>query len=355
MDLTQDILKQDNISVDEGGFSRAMDQQKKQARAAWVGSGDKTPDRVWFDLFESFGATQFVGYKMSEVMSKGVVQAILTLDGQHLDDPQPGQECLLITNQTPFYAESGGQVGDSGWILNEIDPPAQRQMAKVLDTQKKLGGLYVHHLLLDCDPKNLLNFNIGRPVTLLIDGLRRQRITANHSATHLLHASLRKILGDHVVQKGSVVDSERLRFDFSHPTPLTDEELQAVEYLVNVIIFQNLPSQIEILSLEEAKSRGAVALFGEKYTQDVRVVTFGCGKPNHHDHSFSMELCGGTHVHSTGMIGLVKITQQSSCGAGIRRIEAVSCFGVLDYIRRTQNDSAEQIDTLKKILTILMI
>jgi alanyl-tRNA synthetase len=290
LDLTQDILRREGLQVDIAGFDAAMLEQKTRAKAAWKGSGGSAADEeVWFDIKDKFGATEFTGY--TSLHGQGEVVAVI--DNQ------------IITNQTPFYAESGGQVGDTG-TLNGL---------KVKDTQKKLGALHVH--IIDGEH----NLKTGDSVELKVDDTRRERIKANHSATHLMHAVLRKHLGDHVTQKGSIVTPDYLRFDFSHNESVSAEQLREIELEVNNKIRGNHEVATALMTPDEAQNSGAMALFGEKYGDEVRVLSMG----------YSKELCGGTHVGRTGDIGLFRIVSEGSIASGIRRIEAITGGAAVEY------------------------
>lgn len=308
LDLTQDILRSKGLTVNLDEFNSEMDQQKARARAAWSGSGEKAQLPIWYGLFEKHGATDFLGYAMIE--SQAIVQAIVKGD-RSVESAQKGDEVVLILNQTPFYAESGGQVGDMGTIDGD----------QVLDTKKYAGKLFGHHVILSGDIK------VGQTVTCNVDAVSRNSIRRNHSATHLLHKALRDVLGTHVTQKGSLVEADRLRFDFSHPKALTHEEIRKVEEYVNSLILNNDIANTDVMPPQEAIEKGAMALFGEKYGEEVRVVTMGT----------SVELCGGTHVTATGDIGSFKIISESSIASGVRRIEAVTGQGVLNYLNTLED------------------
>ncbi|MFN3688010.1 alanine--tRNA ligase [Salinarimonas sp.] len=311
LDLTQDALKARGIGVDTDGFAAAMERQREKARAAWAGSGEAATEAVWYKLREETGATEFLGYETES--AEGVVAALVR-DGQRVDAVAAGESALLVVNQTPFYAESGGQVGDTGTITGA------GFRARVTNVEKKLGDLFVHHVTVEEG-----RLALGEPVQLAVDAARRATIRAHHSATHLLHEALRQVLGDHVAQKGSLVAPDRLRFDISHPKPMSEEELSRVERLTNALVLQNEPVVTKLMGVEEAIASGARALFGEKYGDEVRVVSMGvnpegplAGK------TFSIELCGGTHVRRTGEIGLVTIVGESAVAAGVRRVEALT-------------------------------
>lgn len=306
-DLTEDALRAKSLGVDREGFDEAMEEQKTAARAAWKGSGDQASDTVWFDIAEREGSTEFTGYTSEE--GEGVVVALVK-DGAEIETAQSGDTITLLTNQTPFYGESGGQMGDAGEISG-----ADGFAATVTDTRKPLGRLHAHQI----DIKSG-SVSVGDMVHLMVDGDRRTALRANHSATHLLHKALRHHLGDHVTQKGSLVAPDRLRFDFSHVSALTDSELKAVEADVNAQIRGNSPVTTRLMSPDEAVAAGALALFGEKYGDEVRVLSMGCEV----DLDYSVELCGGTHVHALGDIGLMVIVSESAVASGVRRIEALT-------------------------------
>jgi alanyl-tRNA synthetase len=306
-DLTEDALRARGLQVDRAGFDAAMAEQKAQARAAWKGSGDKASDELWFDLAEEHGATEFTGYSGDE--GEGVVLAIVK-DGARIERAGAGEEVQVVLNQTPFYGESGGQVGDAGKLTS-----LKGFEGEVSDTSKPLGRLHVLHTKVTKG-----QVSVGDTLHQLVDGARRDATRANHSATHLLHAALRNRLGGHVSQKGSLVAPDRLRFDFSHPTALTAEDIAAIEADVNAEIRANEPVVTRLMTPDEAVASGALALFGEKYGDEVRVLSMGRATDRH----FSVELCGGTHVAATGDIQLLKITSESAVSSGVRRIEALT-------------------------------
>ena len=298
LDLTQDALRARGIGVDISSFTDAMERQKAEARSHWAGSGDKATETIWFELKEKFGATEFLGYDTEA--AEGVIQTIVR-DGVAIDSASAGDKVQIVVNQTPFYGESGGQMGDTGVISGENGKLA------VGDTQKKGEGLFVHSAEVSEG-----TIKVGDAVVLTVDHARRSRLRANHSATHLLHEALREVLGTHVAQKGSLVAPERLRFDVSHPKPMSAEELKVVEDMANEIVLQNSPVTTRLMSVDDAIAEGAMALFGEKYGDEVRVVSMGqgvrgakAGKP------YSIELCGGTHASATGQIGLIQIGRAS--------------------------------------------
>ncbi|MDK4703610.1 alanine--tRNA ligase [Rhizobium sp. CNPSo 4062] len=335
LDLTQDALRARGIGVDISSFTDAMERQKAEARSHWTGSGDKATETIWFELKEKNGATEFLGYDTES--AEGVIQAIVR-DGVAVDSASAGDKVQIVVNQTPFYGESGGQMGDTGVISSD------HGKLVVGDTQKKGEGLFVHS-----SEVSEGKIKVGDAVVLTVDHNRRSRLRANHSATHLLHEALREVLGTHVAQKGSLVAPERLRFDVSHPKPMSAEELKVVEEMANEIILQNSPVTTRLMSVDDAIAEGAMALFGEKYGDEVRVVSMGqgvrgakSGKP------YSVELCGGTHVSATGQIGLVRILGESAVGAGVRRIEAVTGESALSYL-------AEQDERVKSLASTLKV
>ncbi|MGQ7829370.1 alanine--tRNA ligase [Altererythrobacter sp. Z27] len=308
-DLTEDALRSRGIGVDRAGFDAAMERQKAAARAAWKGSGDAAAGEVWFDIAEREGATEFTGY--ASTSGEGRVVALVK-DGAETDRAEAGDEVTILTNQTPFYGESGGQTGDAGSITT-----AAGLKAEVTDTSKPLGRLHAHHAKVTAGA-----IAVGDTVHLAVDTARRDRIRANHSATHLVHAALRNTLGEHVTQKGSLVADDRFRFDFSHPKPLTAEEIAAIEAEVNAEIRANEPVGTRLMSPDDAVAAGALALFGEKYGDEVRVLSMG--RKGDAGRSYSVELCGGTHVKATGDIGIFRIVSEGAVSSGVRRIEALT-------------------------------
>ena len=311
LDLTQDALRARDISVDTDGFGAAMERQKAEARAAWSGSGGAATEAVWFAMKEKYGATDFLGYETE--VAEGVV-AGLAADEAETSELKAGDSGFVVLNQTPFYGESGGQVGDTG----EMTAPGVK--IKVTDTQKKADGLFVHVVTVEEG-----SVTPGLALELKVDHDRRSAVRSNHTATHLVHEALREVLGTHVAQKGSLVSPERLRFDFSHPKPMSDDELAVVETYANEIVLQNAQVETRLMAVDDAIEAGAMALFGEKYGEEVRVVSMGTalhgekeGKP------YSLELCGGTHVTRTGDIGLVTVVSEGAVAAGVRRIEALT-------------------------------
>ena len=312
LDLTQDILRGQGRTVDEAGFDSAMQRQREAARNAWAGSGEAATEEVWFDIRENEGASEFLGYDTES--AEGVLLAIV-VDGKCEETLETGMRAMLIANQTPFYAESGGQLGDQGFLSS-----AEGAEFVVEDTVKRLEDLHVHIGTLR---KGTLS--IGAPVEMRVDGDRRGKLRANHSVTHLLHAALRQHLGEHVAQKGSLVGPDYLRFDFSNPKPVSAAEMSRIESDVNSRVRENVSVITLQMTPDDAQDAGAVALFGEKYGEEVRVVSMGHGdKSLNTEISYSMELCGGTHVGQTGDIGFFKIVSESAVASGVRRIEAVT-------------------------------
>ncbi len=329
-DLTEDALRAQGFAVDRAGFDTAMGEQKAQARAAWKGSGQKASEDVWFDIAEAQGSTEFTGYAGHE--GEGVVVALVK-DGARVERAGAGDKVVILTNQTPFYAESGGQMGDIGSVASD-----KGLRAAVEDTSKPLGRLHAHHAVIEAG-----EVAVGDAVQLVVDSERRGRVRANHSATHLLHAALRHRLGGHVTQKGSLVAPDRFRFDFSHPKALTNEDIAAVEEEVNRHIRENDAVTTRLMSPDEAIAAGAMALFGEKYGDEVRVLSMGRGS----DAGYSVELCGGTHVKALGDIQLFKIVGESAVAAGIRRIEALTGEAARRWLTGRENRLREAAASLK--------
>ena len=319
LDLTQDALKGRTIGVDEDGFKAAMQRQKAEARKAWAGSGEAATETVWFEVRDEVGATDFLGYDTESAEARVTA---LVVDGKPVKTASEGADVAVILNQSPFYGESGGQMGDRGVITTDDAE------ITVSDTQKRVDDLVVH---IGKVVKGTVN--VGDEARLDVDHERRARLRANHSATHLLHEALRRHLGDHVTQKGSQVAPERLRFDISHPKPLTDDEIAVVEADVNGQIAVNADVTTRLMDPESAVEAGAMALFGEKYGDEVRVVSMGA---NDDESFFSTELCGGTHVKRTGDIGVFKILSESAVGSGLRRIEALTGAGARAYFAETE-------------------
>ena len=312
LDLTQDALKSRGIGVDLAAFTDAMDRQRQKARAAWAGSGDTATESVWFPLRERLGATEFLGYETET--AEGAVTALVR-DGKEVDSLNAGESGAIVLNQTPFYAELGGQVGDTGLLVGD------GVKFRVTDTQKKAGDLWVHLGTLEQG-----TLKLGAALQLDVDHARRTSIRSHHSATHLLHEALRQVLGDHIAQRGSLVAPDRLRFDFVHPKPITPEELARVEDIANDVVLDNDEVTTRLMGVDDAREAGARALFGEKYGDEVRVVSMGKQAREHGSNTlgWSVELCGGTHVKRTGDIGLISITSESAVAAGVRRVEALT-------------------------------
>ena len=323
LDLTQDFLKDKNISVDESQFNVLMLESKKIARASWKGSGSDQTSKIWFELKEKYGPTEFLGYNSES--SQGVILSIVNIN-KEIESCDNHSELAIILNQTPFYGESGGQVGDKGFIFNN------NFKFEVTDTKKMFGDFYIHYgKLISGEIKK------GDQADLKIDSVKRKNIRAYHSATHLLHESLRRTLGKHVAQKGSYVGPDRLRFDFSHNKPITDEEMIKINDCVNKIIEQKADVQTRLMTPKAAVAEGALALFGEKYGEEVRVLTMGKdgNKP------FSIELCGGTHVKNTYEIGSFSVVSQSPVAAGVRRVEALRDTQLTEYLKNRTNELDE--------------
>ncbi|MDO5613377.1 MAG: alanine--tRNA ligase [Paracoccus sp. (in: a-proteobacteria)] len=329
LDLTQDALREKGRGVDTAGFDSAMAEQKAKARAAWAGSGETKDAAIWFDLAEQHGTTEFLGYDTEE--AEGQVLALVR-DGAAIDAASEGEAVQIVVNQSPFYAESGGQVGDAGLIKTETGA------ARVTDT-KKVAGVFVH-----IAEVTMGRIERGQGAVLTVDHARRSAIRANHSATHLLHEALRRSLGAHVAQRGSLNAPDRLRFDFSHNQAVSGDELAAVEAEINDFIRQNSPVETRLMTPDDARAIGAQALFGEKYGDEVRVVSMGSltgsGKGQAGD-TYSIELCGGTHVLRTGDIGACVILGDSASSAGVRRIEALTGQAALDHLRASDAQLAE--------------
>ncbi|MDP9196195.1 MAG: alanine--tRNA ligase [Pseudomonadota bacterium] len=321
LDLTEDVLKGQQRTVDHAAFDKAMERQRAEARKAWTGSGEAATEKVWFEIQDKVGATDFLGYATEK--AEGQVTA-LVVKGQQVSEAKQGTEVMLVANQTPFYGESGGQVGDTGVITT-----VNGAVVRVTDTLKKLGTIHAHVGVVEKG-----TVKVGDAVTLEADGERRSDIRANHSATHLLHEALRRRLGEHVAQKGSLVAPDRLRFDFSHPKALLADDIRAIEADVNHHIRLNEEVLTRLMTPDQAIAEGAMALFGEKYGEEVRVVSMGAHDDDGH---FSTELCGGTHVRRTGDIGSFKIISESAVAGGVRRLEALTGRGVLRYLDQQED------------------
>ena len=334
LDLTQDALRARDIEVDTDTFKVAMDQQKATARAAWSGSGEAATDEIWYDVKEEVGATDFLGYDSEK--SEAVIAAIVR-NGARENALQQGDEASIITNQTPFYGESGGQVGDRGLIISGDT------VFKVQNTQKKLDNLFIHTGVVEKG-----SLAAGDVVEMIVDHSRRSGARRHHSATHLLHEALRMVLGTHVVQKGSLVEPDRLRFDFAHPNSINRDELAEVEEIANRVVQQNGPVMTRLMGVEEAKEAGAMALFGEKYGEEVRVVTMGEGLSEQDGKTnYSLELCGGIHVDRTGDIGLIKVSSESASSSGVRRIEALAGEAARRYFETRDQQLSQAAERLK--------
>ncbi|MHC1950258.1 alanine--tRNA ligase [Bradyrhizobium sp. UFLA06-06] len=323
LDLTQDALKSRGISVDQASFTDAMERQRVKARASWAGSGEAASEAIWFPLREKLGATEFLGYETES--AEGAVTALIK-DGAEVESLKAGESGAIVLNQTPFYGESGGQVGDIGVLTGE------GVKFRVTDTQKKAGDLFVH---LGTVEQGTLG--VGTALQLEVDHARRSSIRANHSATHLLHEALRQVFGDHIAQRGSLVTPDRLRFDFVHPKQITPEELARIEDIANDVVLENDEVTTRIMGVDDAREAGARALFGEKYGDEVRVVSMGRGARDHGQNAlgWSVELCGGTHVRRTGDIGMISVTSEGAVASGVRRIEALTGH----HARKHANDT----------------
>ena len=333
LDLTEDALKPRGISVDTQAFDAAMKKQKDAAKAAWKGSGEAATESLWFEIKDKAGATEFLGY---DTESAEAAVAALVKAGKESSALKVGEEGAVILNQTPFYGESGGQAGDHGLIKGP-----KGALFRVTETQKKLGDLFVHFGKVEKGA-----FKIGEAVELVVDHERRTATRANHSATHLLHEALRQVLGTHVAQKGSLVSPDRLRFDFSHTKPMSAAEVKQVEDMANAIMLENTPVETRLMALEDARASGAMALFGEKYGEEVRVVSMGGIKPGANK-AWSVELCGGTHVMRTGDIGVIKIVAEGASAAGVRRIEALTAQGARAYLAEQDGRVREAASVLR--------
>ena len=331
LDLTQDALKPRGITVDTAAFEASMEAQREEARRAWKGSGDAKTETIWFELKERFGGTEFLGYDTE--MAEGIVRAIV-VDGKEVQSLAEGQKGAIVVNQTPFYGESGGQSGDQGVIRT-----AEGASFLVTDTQKRVGDVFIH-------VGELVRGSIkpGNAVELTVDHTRRSGNRIHHSATHLLHEALRLTLGGHVAQKGSLVEPNRLRFDISHNKAMSPDEIAQVEQIANTIVLQNDKVSTRLMTVDAAIAEGAMALFGEKYGDEVRVVSMGRNEHGAGRPIYSLELCGGTHVSRTGDIGLIKVTGESAVAAGVRRIEALAGSAARAYLeeqdRRVQAAAA---------------
>lgn len=326
LDLTQDALRARGIGVDIASFTDAMEQQKAKARASWSGSGEAATETIWFPLREKLGATEFLGYETE--VAEGVVAALVK-DGKEAGTLKAGESGAIVLNQTPFYGESGGQVGDTGILTGD------GARVRITDTQKKAGDLFVHLGIVEQG-----TLTPGMALALEVDHGRRGAIRANHSATHLLHEALRQVLGDHIAQRGSLVAPDRLRFDFVHNKPISADELRRIEDIANDVVLENGEVTTRLMAVDDAREAGARALFGEKYGDEVRVVSMGgTGRQGAASNAlgWSVELCGGTHVKRTGDIGLISVTGESAVASGVRRIEALTGH----HARRHANDAIQ--------------
>jgi alanyl-tRNA synthetase len=335
LDLTEDILRNKSLSIDTEKFHSLMKGSRELSKKNWKGSGDAVVEDIWFEIRNRLSATEFLGYETNQ--AEGVILSLLK-NNKEVKELKLNDEGMIITNQTPFYGESGGQVGDTGEIISK------NFKFEVIDVKKKLGDLFVHFGKVTNG-----SIKLGENVEMKIDTIRRDNTRAYHSATHLLHESLRRVLGTHVTQKGSLVEPTRLRFDFSHMKPISNEEIEKIETLVNSIIQNKTDVKTRLMTPDEAVENGALALFGEKYGNEVRVLSMGDKDGKY----FSTELCGGTHVNNTGDIGMLKIINQSSIAAGVRRIEALRDKQLEDYLNNKEklsNISSEKNDELIKAL-----
>ncbi len=334
LDLTQDALKSRGVTVDTAAFNAAMQTQREDARRAWKGSGDAKTETIWFDLREKHGATEFLGYDTET--AEGLVLAMVQ-DGKTVATLATGEKATLVVNQTPFYAESGGQTGDYGVIKT-----ADGAIFRVTDTLKRVGDLCAHVGHMESG-----NLKTGDAVALTVDNTRRGGNRQHHSATHLLHEALRTRLGTHVAQKGSMVEPGRLRFDFSHTKPMAAEDVAFVEAMANDIVMQNDAVTTRLMTVDDAVAEGAMALFGEKYGDEVRVVSMGRNPEGAAKASYSLELCGGTHVRRTGDIGLIKVVSETAVAAGIRRMEALAGAAARAYLDEQDKRVSALADALK--------
>ncbi len=339
LDLTEDALRARDIGVDTDGFKASMEKQKAEARKAWKGTGDAATETVWFDVREDCGATDFLGYDTETAEAE---IRTLVADGKVVKTLKKGDEGQIVLNQTPFYAESGGQVGDAGIIRG-----TKNALFRVTDTMKKVGDLFVHYGVVEAG-----SFKAGEAVELEVDHVRRSATQSNHSATHLVHEALREVLGFHVAQKGSLVAPDRLRFDFSHPKPMTRDEIQEVEKIANDVVAENAPVVTRLMAVDDAMESGAMALFGEKYGDEVRVVSMGTttersvNEDGKKKSAWSLELCGGTHVERTGDIGVIHIVSESASAGGIRRIEALTADAARQFL-------SEQDERIREVASVL--
>lgn len=337
LDLTQDILRGQGRALDQDGFDAAMAEQKAKAKAAWAGSGEAATDAIWFDVKEESGATDFLGYETEQ--AEGVVTA-LVVDGAPVQTAEAGTQVMLIANQTPFYAESGGQMGDTGTITS-----VDGAVVRITDTIKRMDVMHVHVGEIESG-----TLNIGDALDLAVDTDRRAKLRANHSVTHLMHEALRRVLGDHVTQKGSLVAPDQMRFDFAHQKAVTPDEIVEVERQVNTEIRNNTEVVTRLMTPDDAVKAGALALFGEKYGDEVRVVSMGSQQKTVVENQspvFSTELCGGTHVRRTGDIGAFRIIGENAVAAGVRRVEVLTGQAAIDHARQQEGRLAAAAATLK--------
>ncbi|MGB8316312.1 MAG: alanine--tRNA ligase [Aestuariivirga sp.] len=334
LDLTQDALRARGVVVDTDAFAKSMEVQKTEARRAWKGTGDSKADAVWFEIREAVGATEFLGYETEK--AEGVITAVVA-GGKQVKSLKAGDAAAIVTNQTTFYGESGGQTGDHGVIKS-----TGGGLFRVTATEKRLGDLTVHVGSVETG-----TLALGEAVELTVDHERRSGNRQHHSATHLLHEALRKTLGTHVAQKGSLVEPNRLRFDFSHNKGMNHDELRQVEVMANDIVLQNAAVSTRLMSVDAAVAEGAMALFGEKYGDEVRVVSMGRNPEGSSRPIYSLELCGGTHVGRTGDIGLIKILAESGSAAGVRRLEALAGTAARDYLEQQDKRVAAAAAILK--------
>ncbi len=332
LDLTEDILKNKSLKVDTDEFKSLMNKSKELAKKNWKGSGDKAIDDIWFKIKDKIGPTEFLGYETNQ--AEGVILNIIK-NNKEIKKIKNGEEGIIILNQTPFYGESGGQVGDTGSIVSG------ENIFKISDVQKKLGDLFIHYGKVEKG-----NFNLNDKVELKVDHIRRDNIKAYHSATHLLHESLRRTLGKHVMQKGSLVAPDRLRFDFSHMKSITEDEINKIDNCVNEIINKKTEVITRIMTPKEGIANGALALFGEKYGDEVRVVFMGDERNKY----FSTELCGGTHVKNVGDVGKFKVISQSSIASGVRRIEALRDKQLEEFLKQKEKLSDISIQKDEQII-----
>ncbi len=334
LDLTQDALRRRGIDVDTDSYDIAMEKQKADARASWQGAGGAADEAIWFQLREEHGATEFLGYDTEQ--AEGAVLAIVK-DGNIVEKASAGDDLIIVLNQTPFYAESGGQMGDTG-VMAGADVKID-----ITDTRKMADGLFIHSGIVASG-----TFKVGDGLTLEVDHGRRSQLRSNHSATHLVHEALRQVLGDHVAQKGSLVAPERLRFDFSHQKPVAEDEMAEIDTLANSYVLQNSPVSTTLMAVDEAIEMGAQAQFGEKYGEEVRVVSMGMTMENDSaGRPWSLELCGGTHVANTGDIGLITVVGESAVSSGVRRLEALSGAAAREYLQAQDAKLREAAAVLK--------